>query len=307
MKSIESFGRYLPSVTALRAFDAVCRSGSMIRAAQELNVTTGAISRQIKSLEEDLGAQLFRRGNSTVKLTASGLRFRDSVVPAFDRIESAAREARDLNRIGPLTIACLPSFMALWLLPRLGKFSEFDPNTELRIVLLRQHEIDWQTGEIDAVIDVGRWPIKQDLIQTSFMEDAPGLVSAPEYWDKFGTVVEDSLPRNATLISVRSRPDLWKTWSSNSGFSLPDGHLEFWVDHMFLALEAAKSGLGLAPAPRTYVGRDLREGTLVAPLGFVEKPVPYYIAWPRERSDDRRINSLKSWLKREGAAHMASL
>jgi LysR family transcriptional regulator, glycine cleavage system transcriptional activator len=303
VKSIETTGRNLPSVTAMRAFDAVCRTGSMNAAAGELNVTTGAISRQIKTLEEELGVQLFRRGNSNVKLTSFGETFRDAVVPAFDRIESSVREVRDLSRVGPLTVACLPSFIALWLLPRLHRFAQFDPQTELRIVSLRDREIDWQTSQIDAVVDVGRWPVKQDLIQTSFMQDSPGLVTSPKYWAGLGTSASgEATLQDATFISVRSRPHLWESWSSTAGVVLPEHYKEFWVDHLFLAIEAARNGLGLVPAPLVYSSRFLEDGSLLAPFGFVEKSVPYYLAWPRERSGDRRVNSLKAWLRLEGAA-----
>ncbi len=303
LRSTEQLGRNLPSITALRAFDAVCRSGSMAAAARELNVTAGAISRQIKSLEEDLGAPVFRRGNTSVRLTPFGERLRDGVVPAFDRIESVAREARDHNRIGPLTVACLPTFALLWLVPRLARFNEFDPDTELRIVSLLSREVDWENTEIDVVIDVGRWPIRRDLMQTSFMQDTPGLVASPGYWEALRR--HDSLHRpedllaHGVFISVRSRPYLWRTWSQSSGFSLPSDPREIWVDHMFLALQAGKAGLGFAPAPRVYVEEDIASGRLIAPFGFVKKPVPYYIAWPRNRSQDRRIRSLIAWLKRE--------
>lgn len=75
---------------------------------------------------------------------------------------------------------------------------------------------------------------------------------------------------------------------------------------MYLAFEAARSGLGIATGPKVYARKDLETGRLIAPFGFVEKPVPYYLAWPRERSDDRRINSLKLWLKQEGTAAVAA-
>ncbi|BBD39636.1 LysR family transcriptional regulator [Aminobacter sp. Y103A] len=302
---MEHLGRKLPSITALRAFDAVCRAGSMNAAARELNVTAGAISRQIKSLEEDLGAPLFRRGNTSVRLTPFGERLRDGIVPAFDRIESVTREARDHNRIGPLTVACLPTFTLLWLLPRLGRFAEFAPKTELRIVSLLSRDIDWENSEIDVVIDVGRWPVRSDLIQTSFMQDTPGLVAAPGYWEKLKAQTpsgrDEEVLASGTYLSIRSRPYLWRTWSASSGHVLPAEPREIWVDHMFLALQAAKSGIGFAPAPKVYVDEDISEGRLIAPLGFVKKPVPYYLAWPRSRSDDRRIRSLIGWLKRENA------
>lgn len=305
MDSMEEMGRRLPSITALRAFDAVCRAGNMNRAARELNVTAGAISRQIKSLEEDLGAPLFRRGNTSVRLTPFGERLRDGIVPAFDRIESVTREARDRNRVGPLTVACLPTFTLLWLLPRLAHFADFDPQTELRIVSLYNRDIDWEAAEVDAVIDVGRWPVRRDLIQTSFMQDTPGLVASPGYWETLrkntpsGT--DDEVLSTGTYLSVRSRPYLWHTWSESGGKPVPSHARELWVDHMFLALQAAKAGLGFAPAPKVYVDADIEAGRLVAPIGFVEKPVPYYLAWPRNRSDDRRIRSLITWLKREGS------
>lgn len=303
MSSIENLGRRLPSITALRAFDAVCRAGSMNSAARELNVTAGAISRQIKALEEDLGAPLFRRGNTTVRLTPFGERLREGIVPAFDRIESVTREARDRNRVGPLTVACLPTFTLLWLLPRLSRFSDFDPKTELRIVSLYSRDIDWESTDIDVVIDVGRWPVRRDLIQTSFMQDTPGLVAAPAYWETLLSASEndDDILASGTYLSIRSRPYLWRTWSASSGRAVPPEAREIWVDHMFLALQAAKAGLGFAPAPKVYVDEDIAAGRLIAPMGFVEKPVPYYLAWPRNRSDDRRIRSLITWLKRENA------
>lgn len=298
-------GRSLPSITALRVFDSVCRTGSMSLASKELNVTVGAISRQIKILEAEVGAILFRRGNSNVAFTAAGEQLRNGVVPAFDRMESSCRETRDVNTSAPLTLVCLPSFTLLWLLPRLKQFEQYDPQTELRIISPNAREVDWGSGEFDAVIDVGRWPVSQDLMQTAFMQDRSGIVAAPQYWGDLVASAPDwnpksgLLPNNATLLSNRTRPGQWARWM-NSANVQAGVHREIWVDHLHMAIEAARLGLGLATAPKNYIRKDLEEGRLVAPFGFVEKPIPYYIAWPKRRSDDRRIRSLIAWLKQMG-------
>lgn len=276
----------------------------MLAAAGELNVTPGAISRQIKSLESDLGLALFVRGNSRLTLNSMGVRYRDAVIPAFDRIEAATREARDMNRTGPLTIACLPTFTLLWLLPRLREFERHDPETELRVVSLTRRDFDLEQMPFDALIDVGRWPLKRDLVQTSFMSDSSGLVAHPDYWNELAAGADEAdladVLKAGTFLATRSRPTLWNSWSERAGVTLPENRHELWFDHMYLVLEAAKRGLGFAPIPNTYVARDIEAGALVAPLGFVKKSVPYYVAWPATRSGDRRLKSFVAWLKREG-------
>jgi DNA-binding transcriptional LysR family regulator len=290
-------------VTALRTFDAVCRAGSVLSAARDLFVTPGAVSRQIKGLEESLGSRLFTRSNARLTLTPFGARYRDHVVPAFDRLESATREARDHSRGGPLTVACLLSFTLLWLVPRLQNFARQYPETELRIVSLHRRDLDWDASELDAVIDVGRWPANQNLIQTSFMMDMPGLVARGDYWNSLGGAADPwAAAARAAFLGTRSRPHLWNSLAESYGQVLPEDRREIWFDHLFLAIAAARAGLGIAPAPRIFVEEDLAAGRLVAPLGFVRKPIPYYVAWPRQRSDDPRLTALVGWLKEEARA-----
>src|SRR5215469_12184011 len=149
----------LPPLNALRCFEVAARHLSFTKAALELNVTHSAVSHQIKTLEEWLGMQLFRRVNRGLMLTEAGQAYLKPVREAFERLGEATRRLRSKGRSGPLTLTVMPSFAAKWLMPRLRRFRERHPEIDVRISA-QSHLVDFAREDVDICIRYGRgsWP-----------------------------------------------------------------------------------------------------------------------------------------------------
>ena len=256
----------LPSLTALRAFEAAARHLSFAKAAEELNVTPAALSFQIKSLEADLGAPVFRRLNRAVELTEAGRALAPGTSEAFEALHAAWRAARRNSDESHLTVTAGPGFTALWLAPRLFAFASAHPGIELRFsASLRL--MDFARDEIDVAIRFG-----QD-------SDDKGLVSVPileEWWAPMVTpVLAERVETPADLAQLPlihqedtrflAKPRDWPTWFAAAGLPPPpDGGPRFsQADH---AVGAALAGAGAILGRISLTEGALRDGRLVMPF-----------------------------------------
>jgi LysR family transcriptional regulator, glycine cleavage system transcriptional activator len=292
--------RRLPPLNALRAFEAAGRHVSFLRAADELHVTHGAISRQVKLLEEHFGAALFERRHRGVVLTEAGVRLLAALREAFDRIEQAAIGVAQPDGPPPLVVACLATMSVRWLVPRLGRFRARHPEVRLRL-LTSAEEMELERDGLDVMIDVGRFDERAGCVH-AFADDEFGPVCSPSL------VAGGGLARWADLVAhaalhTQSRPALWSDWLVESGtgpVELADAQV---FDHLYLALEAAAAGMGVAIGPRLAVADDLRAGRLVAPLGFVRRVGRSCAAIHRSgQCGDPRVAALIAWLGDEAAS-----
>lgn len=298
---MDRVSRKLPSVKALHAFDAVCRTGGLSAAARQLSVTPGAVSRQIAILERDVGQPLFDRSPAGFRLNAAGRDLRDGVLPAFTRIENTVRRVAGGGSEATLSVWCPLSFAHLWLMPRLPRLQA--RGIDIHLACDGTRDAGWSNETVDVVIDVGRWPADTGLIQTAFLDDRPGLVMAAGYASAQGELDAQALVDRPDVrrVGTRSRPEIWEVWARGRGVSLPPrGSL--WYDHMFLALDAVRMGLGVGIFPEVYVRDDIVAGRLRAPFGFERRQIPFYAAWPRHKTDDSRRRNFVAWLKAEAAA-----
>src|SRR5436305_7972435 len=150
---------HLPAMQALRAFDAAARLSSLSRAAEELHLTHGAISHQIKALEADLGVSLVARAGRGIRLTDEGERFAARVRETLDRLAEAVREVTDKSNPHRIRVSVVPSFAARWLLPRIGRFIAAHPDIDLD-VRAQLTLVDFQRDDVDFGVrhGVGGWP-----------------------------------------------------------------------------------------------------------------------------------------------------
>src|SRR5947207_4865576 len=151
--------RRLPPLNALKAFEAAARSESFTRAADELNVTQGAVSHQVKALEETLGLKLFNRERQRLLITEAGRDYLAVVRDALDRIALGTERLLQRQSSGVLTVSTSPDFAAKWLVNRLGHFSEKHPDIDLR-VSATLHHVDFAREEVDLAVrhGEGSWP-----------------------------------------------------------------------------------------------------------------------------------------------------
>ena len=256
----------LPPLTALRAFDAAARHMSFARAAQELNVTPAALSFQIKSLEEHLGAPLFKRLNRAVELTDAGRALAPDAQAAFETLTVGWRNAQRTLDHQSLTVTAGPAFTAKWLAPRLFAFAHEHPEIELRFsASLRQ--VDLLRDNVDVAIRFGAGE-DLGLFSQPLAEEWVTPVMIPALAERFPT--PESL-RGATLIGDGSMdfldpPADWNAWFTAMGIEGIDAHGPQFsqADH---ALDAALTGVGVVLGRRALVVKDLADGRLVAPYG----------------------------------------
>lgn len=273
----------------------------MTRAAQELCVTHGAISKQMQALEEELGMPLLRRLARTVEPTAEGKRLAVTLGAAFSLIETGVEQLRP----GPLAVSCSASIMMRWLIPRLGRFRQLYPDIELRISA-DHGPLDLLREGVGIAIrnDVVKPP--QDVIVRPLMREWVGPVCSPEYLAQCGVQAAEKLV-NARLLGNSSRNTAWLDWwtSASVQADLPATHEIY--EHFYLVLHAAACGHGFAMAPRFLVEDDLQAGRLVAPFGFVEgnrNLVLWLAPHVRTRQD---ISALANWLKEEFVRTQAAI
>ncbi len=261
----------LPPLNAVRAFAAAARHQSFTLAAAELFVTHGAISRQVKTLEEFLGMALFERRVRQVTLTAEGQRFFAEVAPALEQIGAAARVLMEDTPARTVTINVRPSFAVRWVIPRLQDFVAQFPGIEPKVVT--STVTPDQAGEhFDVAIRRGLtgWPASI-AVQPFLLDDAL-VVGTPALWSAAPVAEPRALGAHVLLWS-RSRPDDWNHWKRQAGAPRlrPAGQLQF--DHLHFVLQAALDGLGFALAPASLVAHDLATGRLVCPLPALRLPL----------------------------------
>ena len=286
--------RALPPLNALRAFEAFGRHGRMSTAADELFVTHGAVSRQIRQLEQWLGFPLTEGPKTQLRLTPEARRLLGAASAAFDLIEDAA--ARTPASEHDLNLACYGTFAIRWLIPRLPDFVERHPEVRLHLREVQGAGLDFKAMGVDAAIQL-RSGAAQGMEETVFLGNFNGPVISPAraaaLGDPWALLTE---PR----LHTRTWPQGWPDWAKAAKVSLPAPGVERNFDHFSHALEAAAAGLGAAVAPWTFVADDVQAGRLVAPLGFLKFPERVTLIRPSGRANPA-IDSFGGWLVEQGA------
>lgn len=294
--------RSLPPLNAVRAFEAVARLGSMKEAAVELSVTDGAVSQQVKLLEDWLGAPaLFRRTGRRIVLTPAGAALLSEFGPALDRISAAVQQHRARRHDAPtiaLNVNALATFSLRWLLRRMGAFRAEHPDIEV-CLSTSNDAIDALADSFDVVIRGG--PDSFPGYASRFLFGERRLpVCAPTLLDKTPLNELKDLSRH-TFLHVSSMPRLWRDWLTQAGEPELRSDSSLTFDHFYLTMQAAIDGLGVAMGPTALVADDLASGRLVAPFRSISLPARSYYAYlPEARQADPHIAVFCDWLEKEG-------
>jgi LysR family glycine cleavage system transcriptional activator len=288
--------RRLPSLNALRAFEAAARHGRMTRAAEELAVTHGAVSRQVRHLEQVLGVALFEGPKNRLALTEAGRALLPYLTEGFDRIESGIRAVAD-EADGTLDVSCLGTFTMRWLIPRLDRFHAAHPGIEVRLSA-SDAPVDFARGRYDVAIRVSDHAFPESAIVTELFAEHVGPVLAPALAQRLALREPRDLAA-APLLHTRTRPNAWRDWAMRVGWQQPDLQGRAF-EHFYFMLEAATAGLGAALAPWPLVIDDIGAGRLVAPFGFVPSGLSYVAVRRARRS--RKAEAFCVWAEREGRA-----
>lgn len=281
--------RKLPSLNALKAFEAAGRHGRMTVAADELNVTHSAVSRQVQHLEDVLGVSLFEGPKNRLQLTDAGTTLLAGLTSAFDQIDMSVRSVADAED-GPLDVSCPGTFTMRWLIPRLYRFQADHPRIDVRLTA-SSRPVDFLRDGFDVAIRVGAapWPAGADVIP--LFPEQTGPVLSPTI-----AGAADEGFAGVPILHTRTRLRAWDDWLLRSGFIIGGGaRVEY--EHFYFMLEAAGGGLGVCIAPWPYVTSDIGLGRLVAPFGFVESSQDY-VALRRSRRS-RKSTLFCEWLRSE--------
>ena len=288
----------LPPLNALRAFEAAARLNSISQAADELHVTHGAVSRQVRLLEEHLGVALFSKEGRGLKLTDAGIRLRDVSAEMFGRLRSTCAELQQGQANAPFVLACPGSLLARWFIPRLDRLNRELP--ELRLQLsASEGELDPRRSGVDATLWFAEPPWPADMQVFELAAERIGPVLSPRY-AHFAALHQAPAAAllGEPLLHTSSRPQAWPSWAASNELDAAALKLGQGFEHLYYLLEAAAAGLGVAIAPQQLVADDLAAGRLVAPWGFVETSASLAL-WVPARRLDKRAQLLADWLRNE--------
>ena len=288
----------LPPLNALRAFEATARLGSVSQAAEQLHVTHGAVSRQLKVLEEHLGVSLFVKDGRGLKLTDAGVRLRDASSDAFERLRTVCAELTQGGADAPFVLGCSGSLLARWLIPRQGRLNADLPDLRLHLSA-GEGDLDPRRPGLDALLVFAEPPWPADMQVYELASERIGPVMSPRFagYEQLRRQPPAALLDQA-LLQTTSRPQAWPSWARQNGLDAQALKFGQGFEHLYYLLEAAVAGLGVAIAPEPLVAEDLRAGRLVAPWGFGETSGQLAL-WLPKRAADGRARQLAQWLKTE--------
>lgn len=284
-----------PNLGSLRVFEVVARRGSLVAAALELHVTHGAVSKQIRTLEQDLDALLFERRNRGVHLTTKGRWLAERLRPLFIELEQIQAEFRDLDdQPRPLTISCEPTLCLRLLIPVIARLKR-ETGIDVRIAAAGG-PVDFRRGDIDAAIRRSDFHVAPDTESTRLAAEYMGPVLPP---------AEAARPfHHLPLLLSETRPDAWRDWMAASGIGFSGPVIRY--EHFYLALQAAQAGQGVAMASFHMVADDLAADRLQAPYGFLADGTDYVALRPRHQTNDQ-VDRLTMWVAKLMASNQAAM
>lgn len=287
-----------PPLIAARSFEAAARHKSFLKAAEELHVTPTAISHQVRRLEEYMGEALFVRLNRAVELTAAGAALAATLKDLFIQLEAVLDPAAHRRR-STITISAMQSLSAKWLAPRLPAFQALYPQWQV-LLDVEDGLTDFESGAVDVALRYGRGK-SPGLHSRHWMDATVFPVCSPELLrrqplDKLADLRHHTLIHSHTP-GTRGRSPNWEEWLEANGVRRVDPFKGPHFPSIYMALETAQAGHGVALASAPLVERDLAAGRLVRPLAAtMENPYSFWIVCPRQNLQDERIKALTAWL-----------
>jgi LysR family transcriptional regulator, glycine cleavage system transcriptional activator len=295
----------LPPLNALKAFEAAARHESFTRAAEELCVTQGAVSHQVKALEAELAIKLFNRERQRLIITEAGKDYLTVVRDALDRIAIGTERLLQRQNTGVLTVSTSPDFAAKWLVHRLGHFAEAHPGIDLR-VSATLHHVDFAREEVDLAVrhGEGNWP-GLDTFRLSaeqlFVVCSPKLLSGRRRLAKSADIL------NFPLLHLDSRAD-WTNWLEAVGLDGADVTHGPVLNRASMVIDAAINGQGVALARTTLAAWDLINRRLVRPFPeSLRLSKTYWIVCPKATTTLPKISTFREWLLAEASSDLRQL
>lgn len=284
----------LPPMNALRVFESAARHLSFTKAADELFVTQGAVSHQIKSLEDFLGQNLFTRRGRRLLLTETGQMYLLPVRKALDEIRYATQQLKQQDSQGVLTVAVLPSFAARWLVPRLGRFRQQHPDIDIRLAPSAE-VVDFSQSDVDVGIRYGRGHYPGLKVYRLMNEDifpvcSPDLLQGPHPLECPADLVHFHLLHDDVHVD-------WRTWLLAADVEGIDAERGTVLDDSAMVIQAALTGQGVAMARSVLVEDELQAGRLIRPFKLsLPAEFAYYFVCPEQTVDRPKVVAFRDWV-----------
>jgi len=291
--------RHLPPLGTLRSFEAAARLASFSKAAEELHVTHGAVSRAIRQLEDHLGMKLFVRRTRQVVLTPTGAVYAAGVRQALEKISTATQALGRDDAKGTLSVSTLPSFAAKWLVPRLFRFRRQHPEIDIRLDTSERLS-DFSTDGIDIAIRFGRGSYP-GLASTLLLREELFPACAPSLLEGANPLRTPADLANHTLIHDDSPID-WGEWLRLAGVENVDANRGPVFLTTALGMQVAMQGEGVILARSALASDDLAAGRLVRPFALsLPADAAYYVICPPRSLERKKVRVFRDWLLEESA------
>jgi LysR family glycine cleavage system transcriptional activator len=284
-------------LNALLSFESAARNLSFYQAAEELHVTPSAISHQIKSLESFLGVQLFERKKRQIEITPAGKRYSKFIQKALKEIDKGTQDLIASHDTGELSISMTPAFLNYWLLPRIGRFYEKNPDIQLDInasVTL----IDFPRSDIDIAVYFGHgdWP----NVECSFLRHSERVpVCSPKLLEKYSIKTPKDLLEHK-LFFVKQRKEEWEAWFGLADTEYDMRKYPISFSSSSLAVKAAAEGVGIALADISLASESIRKGELVMPFDKrLKLEKAFYLVYQKNRKMTFAMKAFKEWMLAE--------
>lgn len=287
----------LPPLNAIKSFEVAARHSSFTKAADELFVTPGAVSRQVRSLEEHLGKPLFDRNYREVTLTDASRAYAQQLLDAFGQIDRATRafaahtEQRKLKIYAPVT------FALRWLMPRLGGYHALYPDQGISVASLGKAPLDLDVLDLDVAIRLAG--SSSSTVAEKLFEVQLVPVCSPSFLEEHRLNSVDTLTDLPLLHSTQRRDD-WPKWLQMTGVARDPAAQNIFFESSSLAYQAALSGLGIAVAMHALVEDDIAAGNLVMPFTqSYSDGTAFHVVYPSTAKTDEAVQGFSSWIKEE--------
>ncbi|MEL6372083.1 MAG: transcriptional regulator GcvA [Pseudomonadota bacterium] len=298
--------KHLPPLNALRVFESAARHLSFTKAAEELNVTPGAVSQQIKTLEDFIGAKVFKRTKRALLLTDAAQASLPILREAFDKLGEASRILAAPGDAGRLNVSVAPSLAAKWLVPRLDRFHERHEDIEVW-VSADMDIVDFAMDDVDIAIRYGAGnydglDVEQLMAETILPVCSPRLLTGETPLKSPADLAHHALLHDGSPDKDESAPT-WPMWLKAAGVCDVDGTKGIRFNQSSLVIEAAVAGKGVALAKSALALADLEAARLVVPFDFTTpSSFAYYIVHPASKARIKAVKAFKAWLKEEADA-----
>jgi LysR family transcriptional regulator, glycine cleavage system transcriptional activator len=289
--------RRLPPLNALKAFEAAARQESFTRAAEELCVTQGAVSHQVKALEAELGIKLFNRERQRLVITEAGRAYLVVIRDALDRIADGTERLLQRQNAGALTVSTSPNFASKWLVHRLGRFAETYPGIDLR-VSASLHHVDFAREDIDLAVRHGDGS-SSGLHSARLCVEELFPVCSPRMIDGRNSLLKPADLSRVALLHVDDRRD-WNKWLDAAGVKGVDMSRGPVLNQASMAIDAAVDGQGVALARTALAAWDLIGGRLVRPFAMaLPLSYAYWIVCPKTTATLPKVAAFIDWIQSE--------